>query len=170
MPVNVSDSGMLQRRLQALEVRIRGALLTVGERTKQRAIMLQNQEAPETIATGQTIRSQTVAPVRRDADSKGIYFYTRVGPRTPYAYYGIERGRRPGRFPPLYKIMEWVKEKPGGSGYSSEQLFLISRSIQVKIGLAGTKAHNIMRRASYAERDANSKILRSVVMDTLRGR
>lgn len=65
----------------------------------------------------------------------------------PYWYY-VENGRKPGRFPPVDKILEWVRIKPvipysdsRGRLPTEEQLaFLISR----KISEQGTEGKHIL--------------------------
>lgn len=65
----------------------------------------------------------------------------------PYWYY-VENGRKPGRFPPVDKILEWVRIKPvipysdsRGRLPTEEQLaFLISR----KIAEQGTEGRNVL--------------------------
>ena len=65
----------------------------------------------------------------------------------PYWYY-VENGRGPGRFPPIDKILEWIRIKPvipysdsRGRLPTEEQLaFLISR----KIAEQGTEGRNVL--------------------------
>ena len=65
----------------------------------------------------------------------------------PYWYY-VENGRGPGRFPPIDKILEWIRVKPvipysdsRGKLPTEEQLaFLISR----KIAEQGTEGRNVL--------------------------
>ena len=65
----------------------------------------------------------------------------------PYWYY-VENGRGPGKFPPIDKILEWVRVKPvipytdsRGRLPTEEQLaFLISR----KIAEQGTEGRNVL--------------------------
>ena len=78
-------------------------------------------------------------------DYDGRYFSLTLNLADYYKY--VEEGRKPGKFPPIDKIREWIQVKPvlphemsNGKLPTQKQLaFLISRSIARK-GIKGTGA------------------------------
>jgi len=163
--------GLLNVRLEQMDDAIRAVLLLTGKRIVFKAIALQEQERPSTIATGQTIRSHTVSPVREGIDSSGKFLAVRVGPRTGYALWGIEKGRRPGGpYPPLNKIIAWVREKPGGSSLTDRDLYAIAKATQKSIAAFGIIPYGILSRAAAEESRGFEVALGHAVASALNGK
>ena len=58
----------------------------------------------------------------------------------------VERGRRPGRMPPVQAIVDWMIAKKLARGRSPDQLRAVALRIARKIGRRGTKGRFVMRR------------------------
>lgn len=58
----------------------------------------------------------------------------------------VERGRKPGKMPPLGPILKWVKQKKVVAVSGREAQIAIARLIQRKIGRKGTKGRWVLRR------------------------
>lgn len=168
--VEVTDSGQGNAKLILLEFAARRALVVIGERIVFRAVALQHQIAPKTIATGQTVRSHTVSPPKIGSDSQGRYVSISVGPRTGYAKWGIEIGRQAGKTPPPFgKIYRWVKEKPYGAQLDERAAYAMARFIQMKIAREGFPAQHILSKALAIEKPSAMQIMNSSLMAVLKG-
>lgn len=155
--LEVSHEGGLERAAKRLDPSIRVGLVTAGNKLALRAVALQESERPGTIATGQTIRSHTVSRVFRDSQGN---LFVEVGPRTNYARWGIGTGRAPGKRPPLKRIVQWVREKPGGSSLPEREVYAIAQAVARTISIHGTTKYEILERALDMEHDAILRILR----------
>lgn len=167
---SVSNSGELDNRLANLDDSMRRALIIVGKRIVFRIIALQEQERPHTIATGQTLRSHSVSQVYSGTDGTGKFVAVKVGPRTGYAYWGIEAGRSAGTPPPLRRIVQWVREKPGGSGLSERDLYAVAKKVQQTIAQTGTPAYFILSKAADIEIPGFVVTLRTTAAQALNGK
>lgn len=167
--VIVYDAGKLPGREVALALAMRRALTVAGMRVALKLTEKQESLRPTTIATGHTIRSHTVSPVMQGSSSGGAIMYVVVGPRTPYAKWGIETGRRPGGAPPFGAILAWVREKPFGAGLSEQEAFRTAKAIQHHIAVAGTKAYHVMSSVEREERAAVLHTIRLAAASALRG-
>lgn len=169
--VTVEDSGKGAQKLILLDFAVRRAAVIIGERIKFRAVQLQTQVAPETIATGQTRRSIAVRPPQFANDPQGRYVLIKVGPRTQYAKWGIEKGRSANKpYPPFRRIYEWVREKPGGSSLSERELYAVTVATRRKIAQEGFKAQHIMSTALALEKPNIGNMLRTSIIAILRGK
>lgn len=165
----VSRAGDFEKRLASLDSAVKRALLITAKRISLRIIAEHEKARPATIATGQTMRSHTVSPVYVGRDNGGEFFAVRIGPRTTYAFYGIEMGRRAGTPPPLRRIYQWVREKPGGSGMTESELWAVSKTVQKTIAITGTNAYFILSKAADFEIPGFVTILRTSAAAALNG-
>jgi hypothetical protein len=149
---------------------VRRALILAAQRVVLRAVALQEQARPGTIASGRTIRAHSISPVRIGRDSAGSYMFVRVGPSTGYSRWGIETGRRPGTPPPLRRIYQWVIEKPFGQQLTEREAWRTARYVQSAIALAGTKPYHIMSRAVRIESPNVKRIIKASIKAAVRGR
>lgn len=103
----------------------------------------------------------------------GLQFHASVRNEAEHARY-VERGRRPGKFPPPDEIEDWIlgygvalELGPGNAKSFESAVFLISR----KIARKGTKGHWIMRevKSEWGERRI-AALLRERFLDEMRRR
>lgn len=90
------------------------------------------------VASGELVRS--IAPMPVEETSEG---YIASISAVDYARF-VESGRRPGKFPPPNKILNWVKTRfPAASEIRQQQIsFLVARKI-AKLGIpAGNQLQN----------------------------
>lgn len=163
MSFTVTRKGTAERKSRQVEVAVRAGLVVIGNRVLLRLVDEQRAKAPDTIATGQTMRSHTASRVFKEGESLVI----RIGPRTSYAKWGIETGRAPGTPPPLAAIQRWVREKPGGAGLTEQAQWAIARSVQKTIATHGTPPHKVLTTVLKKERVMAKNILRLAVLKAL---
>ena len=119
----VTREGRLNDNLERYQRALPGALTGAGAVVVTRAQRMFVLFDPKGTATGATKRSITVSPPY----TSGGYTRVKVGPTTKYSWW-LHFGRRPGKFPPMQAIRDWVKEKH----IPEEMAFPIARSIAEK--------------------------------------
>lgn len=92
-----------------------GALTAAGAVVVMRTQRIFVTFRPRGWATGATVRSLTVGPPERSRGRNSMR--VKIGPTTKYAWF-LHQGRRPGKPPPVYAILDWVREKHISGSYS----------------------------------------------------
>lgn len=169
MSFDVHRSGKFEGRIASLDIALRRSLLLAAHKLVFRIVAEHEKARPATIATGQTMRSVAISPVYAGNDSDGQFLAVRVGPRTAYAFYGVEFGRSAGTPPPLRRIYQWVKEKPGGGGMDERELWAIAKAAQKTIAQTGTPAYFILSKAADYEIAGIVAYIRSSATAALNG-
>lgn len=110
--VKVTSSNTYRKKLQQLDAGVRQGLTKAGRFFINRVRRTFQAFSPRGHASGRTIRSLTVSPVKI---INGVYS-CRAGPTTEYSWWlhegtGPAAGHGPRKQPPVDAIYEWIKEK-----------------------------------------------------------
>jgi len=162
MSVRVTREGRLQNLPARIDTGVRKGLHTAGMRVAGRARRIFTLFRPKGTATGATVRSITTSRVMRSFQ----YYHIDIGPGTPYAIYLHEK-TPPQRPPPLHKILDWLKHKPGTRGQPDESLYGLAKTVQQKIAAQGTEAFPFMTVALKMEKNKVVEIVYKAIVQEL---
>lgn len=163
MPVKVTSEGRLQNLPARIDAGIRKGLHISGVKVAGRARQLFDIYRPKGTATGATKRSIATSRVMRAFQ----YYYIKVGPGTDYAWYAHEK-TGPQRPPPLGRIIDWLRVKPGTRGKLIREIFPVAKAVQATIAARGTSGFPFMTTALKLEKDKIPEIILNAVIAEIR--
>lgn len=123
------------------------------------SVYKQNLISSGKVASGTLVKSITPNRVEETNDGYSVGISA-----VDYAKY-VENGRRPGKFPPPNKILDWVKVRfPNASSIRQQQIsFLVARKI-AKLGIpAGNQLQNAINQVyPKYDKEINEAILKDL--------
>ena len=163
MPVKVTSAGKLEEMPARFDTAIRLGLHTAGVKVAGRARQQFEIARPKGTATGALKRSITTSRVMR----RSGWYTIKVGSGIKYGWFAHEK-TGPQRPPPLGRIIDWLKVKPGTRGRSIREIFPIAKVVQAKIAARGTKGFPFLTRAFRIEKDNVKTVILNAIIAELR--
>lgn len=163
MPVRVTREGRMEVLPAKIDAGIRKGLHTSGVKVAGRARRIFDIFRPKGTATGALKRSITTSRVTHGFG----WYYISVGSSEKYGWYAHEK-TGPQRPPPLGKIIDWLRVKPGTRGKPIREIFPIAKAVQAKIAREGTSGFPFMTTALKLEKDKIPEIIYNAVIAEIR--